>query len=525
MQIHQNNFIRNSTFFLGLLVCLFFFGLNITSFSLIYFPGDLGDARFNNYLLEHAHQFFCGNLDSFWNAPFMFPEKNIIAFSDNLLGSAPFYSIFRIFGQDRETSFQYWFLLMICLNYCSCYFLLKYLFKNPIAAILGAIVYSCSLALQNQIGHAQTIPRFAIPIALWMGLLFIEKLNPNYFFAMIFFVVFQIYCGIYLGFMLIIPIAFLVLSSFFVKRNLYLTKIKEFKWWRSILISLLLNSLILMPLIFPYIKRAELSGFYSYHEIVQNIPTIKSYFFSSPGTLFWLKLEHIADEYTSFWDHRLFPGGVASISILIFFVVVIFRVYSKKNSENTIILLFTCFFTFLFFIRINEFSFYKLIFNIPGFGSMRALQRIINIELIFYAIAVAFVFNLFFNNMKRWNQFSLFILVMCIIIFDNFSFANTTHRVEKSISQKRINNLICKMKNISKDGIVSYEPDTMTSYSHEYQLDAMLASQSLSLKCLNGYSATSPEGYSFYWNNPNEESRNVWINLKELPLKKINIIH
>ena len=81
------------------------------------------------------------------------------------------------------------------------------------------------------------------------------------------------------------------------------------------------------------------------------------------------------------------------------------------------------------------------------------------------------------------------------------------------------------MKNISKDGIVSYEPDTMTSYSHEYQLDAMLASQSLSLKCLNGYSATSPEGFSFYWNNPNEESRNVWINLKELPLKKINIIH
>ena len=156
---------------------------------------------------------------------------------------------------------------------------------------------------------------------------------------------------------------------------------------------------------------------------------------------------------------------------------------------------------------------------------MRALQRIINIELIFYAIAVAFVFNLFSNTMKRWTQFSLFILVICIIIIDNFSFANSTHRVEKSISQKRINNLICKMKNISKDGIVSYEPDSMTSYSHEYQLDAMLASQSLSLKCLNGYSATSPEGFSFYWNNPNEESRNVWINLKELPLKKINIIH
>jgi len=60
------------------------------------------------------------------------------------------------------------------------------------------------------------------------------------------------------------------------------------------------------------------------------------------------------------------------------------------------------------------------------------------------------------------------------IIIDYFSFANSTHRVEKSISKKRINNLICKMKNISKDGFVSYEPDSMTSYSHEYQLDAIL---------------------------------------------------
>ncbi len=525
MQTQQYNFINNSTFFLGLLVCLFFFGLNITGFSLIYFPGDLGDARFNNYLLEHAFQFFCGNLDSFWSAPYMFPEKNIIAFSDNLLGSAPFYSIFRIFGQDRETAFQYWFLLMICLNYCSCYFLLKYLFKNPFAAILGAIVYSCSLALQSQVGHAQTLPRFAIPIAIWMGLLFIENLNPNYFFAMVLSIVFQIYCGIYLGFMLFIPIAFLVLTSFFVKRNLYLAKIKEFKWWRSILISLTLNILILIPLIYPYIKRAEISGFYSYHEIVQNIPTIKSYFFSSPGSLFWGKLEHTADEYSSFWNHRLFPGGVACISIFMFFVIVVYKIYRKKNSLRTIILLFTCFFTFLFFIRINEFSFYKLIFKIPGFGSMRALQRIINIELIFYAVAVAFVFNFFFNTMKRRNQFSLFIFLMSIIIIDNLCISTSTHRVEKSISQKRINNLVYKMKNITKNGIVSYEPDSMTSFPHEYQLDAMLASQSLSLKCLNGYSANSPEGFSFYWDNPNEENRNVWLNLKHLPLKKINIIH
>ena len=48
-------------------------------------PGDLGDARFNNYILEHDYKYFTGKVDHYWDAPFMYPYKNVIAFSDNLL--------------------------------------------------------------------------------------------------------------------------------------------------------------------------------------------------------------------------------------------------------------------------------------------------------------------------------------------------------------------------------------------------------------------------------------------------------
>ena len=36
-------------------------------------PGDLGDARFNNYILEHFFRWVTGATRDYWNAPFFFP--------------------------------------------------------------------------------------------------------------------------------------------------------------------------------------------------------------------------------------------------------------------------------------------------------------------------------------------------------------------------------------------------------------------------------------------------------------------
>jgi hypothetical protein len=156
---------------------------------------------------------------------------------------------------------------------------------------------------------------------------------------------------------------------------------------------------------------------------------------------------------------------------------------------------------------------------------MRALQRIINIELVFYAISTAFFLKYFFNNKKYYVNLILFLFVMFIIVIDNKVEPNAIHRTQKSISQKRVNDLIDKMKLVTKDSIISYEPDTMLSAPHEYQIDAMLASQALSLTCINGYSARAPEGFHLYWATPNEETRKNWLKLRNSDFLKIKKIH
>jgi hypothetical protein len=517
-------------FSLGLVLGLYFITLNITGKDFTCFPGDLGDARFNTYILENAHKFFTGQNKSLWNAPFMYPEHNVITYSDNLVGSAPFYSIFRLIGYDRETSFQWWFLIMTVLSYSCCYFFLNWCFKNKYAAVLGAMVFAFSMALQSQITHAQTFPRFAVPLALWMGVLFMERQKPVHFFAALFFVVYQLYCGIYLGFMLSVPIALLLIFSIISKRKIFYQKIKNYKWSGMIAASIIINILIVLPLMLPYLHRAKQVGLNNYENIILNIPTIKSYFFSQPGSIFWGFFDHTCSSYPSSWDHQIFSGGIATLCIIISGVIIVSRIFSKKYFHkfvidgSLIVLFFTGLVTFLFFIHFNHFSFYKFLFHMPGFGSMRAIQRIINVELIFFAIATAFVFSKIFQN--KWKfSIIIFILFCIVMIADNYYKEGNSYRTNKVISQSRVNLLIKKMNNLKPGSIVSYEPEKIETGPIEYQIDAMLASQSLNLFSINGYSATSPDGYGNYWNAMNKNSREEWFRKKCFSPDTVYVIH
>jgi hypothetical protein len=69
-------------------------------------PGDLGDARFNNYVLEHFYLWLSRLVPDYWNATFFYPFPGTMAFGDTLLGSAPLYALFRWMGLDMPSSFQ-----------------------------------------------------------------------------------------------------------------------------------------------------------------------------------------------------------------------------------------------------------------------------------------------------------------------------------------------------------------------------------------------------------------------------------
>ena len=514
----------------GLLCGLWFISLGAVHYDLLYFPGDLADARFNNYLLEHGYRFFKGSDAYFWGAEFMYPERDVISYSDNLIGTVPIYGAYRVFGADRETAFQLWSLSMVVLNYLSAFFFLRFLVKNSMAAVIGAMIFAFSMALHSQMVHAQTFPRFMIPLALWAALLYQKDLRPRYLFYALLAWVYQMYCGIYLGFMLLIPLLIVFISSFISRRKLYQLKIKNRRWWVLQSLAVGSNLLILLPLMLPYLRRSAQTGFYPYEQVIKSLPTPASYFYSRHGTMFWQANQDLCVSYQNFWDFILFPGGIALLSfavVLVIFAVTLFKKqFTLFQGGDSSLKLFigVGFIVWVLFMKFGEFSFYSLIYYLPGFGSMRALQRIINLELLVFGAAAA-VLAAKLIKQHHPSAYLYFIVAVVMVLADNYVLHDHFDKSLKEDAQLRVQDLIQKIDTSSSARVLSYEPDTVLKTQIYFQLDAMMAAQSLGMKTLNGYSATSPAGYDAYWRMPNAASRRAWLQHTGLDSNFVQTIH
>lgn len=517
-------------FLFPLLVGLWFIAFGAVGHEFNFFPGDLADARFNNYLLEHAYLWFIGEDASFWNAGFMFPEPEVISYSDNLVGAAPFYAIFRILGADRELAFQCWILLMSILNYAAAYLLFRYLLKNPMAAVSGAFIFAFSIALQSQIVHAQTFPRFMIPLTLWAFLQYHRELKPVYFLVGFLCWVYQMYCGIYLGFLLLAVIMILFVVGLIRRRGLYLIYFKSVQWWIRMAGATIIPTLTVLPLMLPYMERSKQTGFYPYSQIAESLPTLKSFFYSKAGSFIWDFLKNTCANYTYSWDFQIFPGGLAVLSVflvMLFFFAQSLKLFKKNYftfDQTQTLFLWVTIFSFLFFIRFGNYSLYRILYSIPGFGSMRALQRIINIELVFFGFGLAVLVNSFLKKINS-KTVVIFVILIGALTLDNRIQPEYVSKTLKSEAQLRVKELMRKISTADPGTVLSYEPFSLIPSENYIQLDGMMAAQSLGIPTLNGYSATSPVGFDAYWREPNETTRRIWLEHKGLSEEHIQVVH
>ncbi len=508
---------------LGLAAGMFFFVFNVTGFSLEYFAGDLGDGRLNLYFLEHAYQYFTGKVGNYWDAPFMVPEPNVIAFSDNLLGTAPLYSLFRAWGADQFFAYQLWFISITAFNYCAAYLLLRYILPNAYACAVGAMVFAFSMALYSQLTHAQTFPRFAIPLAFLMALIFRQRYEVKYFFFTLLFLVYQIYCGIYMGFMLAIPLA---LMLFFIIREVKwgaALKGDSRMWWIKMVLSVVANVAILMPLMWPYMQRGFGPGIRHYREIIHHMPTLKSYVCSVNGSFAWPKLSELRVDSPAFYDHQIFSGALATLAFLVASFL-FFKAFRKKDPWSApLLMMAVALLTFFIYLRVEKVSAYFLIYFLPGFSSIRALGRIINVELIFFGLALAWLLVPVFSRFRRF-RIPLFIALMGLWLTDNYVHVQPNLRTSVHTAQDRLAPYDDVFSTLPKGSIFSLEPREKLEMEYVYQLDAMLLAQKYGLRTVNAYTGSCPPKYAAFWQRIDAEGRNAWLNAWSLPPEELYVI-
>ena len=505
------------TFLIGLTLGLMFIILPTVGYKFNYFPGDLGDGRLNLYFLEHSYKFLTFQLaESYWDAPFMFPAKDMLTYSDNLLGSAPFYGIFRLLGFNIFTSYQLWFILVSILNYFAAYLLFNKISKNKYAAVLGAMTFAFSLALVSQLAHAQMFTRLGIPLAFYMAVNFHTSLSAKSFFWMVFFVVLQIYCGVYLGFLLMVPLAIFFIYTLCCRFKSLKKHIRSKIWLTKICAGLIFNGTLLFWLIYPYLIHSKSSGKEPYQGVFDTLPTLKSYFMVGHGSLIWNKMVVIGSSVANRWDFEIFPGLFAILGLLFLFLFPLWKKITKQEIDSISVgLIISAVMTFILFLKFGDQSLYFLVYNLPGYSAMRSMARIINVELIFFGLGVTLLFTQIIKG-KSVKAYSLFLISACLLTIDNYSNLLFASRTTKATAEELLCTLQESFNLLPSGSVVSYEPSELESNVIYYHISAMLASQENDIKVINGYSGNSPVGFDRFWHDIDADTRNYWLSFNTL---------
>jgi len=301
-------------------------------------PGDLIDPRLNNYFLENIYLYLTGNSHSLIHLDFFYPYPFVSGFSDNLLGAFPIYFVARVLTSTPEDAFQAWFIIGYIANFIAAFWAIRIFKQSPPASLIGALFFTFGLPVVAQMGHAQLQYRFGIPLAIVFFYQFLTQYCWRSLLASIFWLVWQFYCSIYLGFfvslfMFVMMITLIFKSSFQISnftsifhgvdqlKNFYYS-FKDQDIFNKIKFLVILSIFLLMIVIlfYPYLKVTALYHFTrSWVEVSAMSPRLSSYFLAD-NSLIWGGISRSIKEVPIRWEQQLFIGFVPIIIFVTAFI-------------------------------------------------------------------------------------------------------------------------------------------------------------------------------------------------------------
>lgn len=340
-------------------------------------PGDLGDMRFVNYVLEHGFLWLKQNEihNSFWNMPFFYPYNNTLAYSDMLIGGMVIYAPLRFFIDSPFTTMQVWFVLCSLLNFLSFYlFMTKVCKFKEISASAASFLFAFGLPRQVQIGHAQLYLQFYMIFSI-TSFCCIKYENTKFKNNILFLTgtlmfVLQLYTSYYFGWFTVFGAvtAFVISICYPDLRKIIFKKLVDYR--KEIFFCGILSFILLMPFINHYLAvGSKFSWELSYLPTPLSLVSSKSF----------LDDLIIHNKFL-----KIFNGEIIDGIGFITSVIVLIGLLKFKNRLQ--ILLYIGLVLYFF---INPHANYLLYTYFPGAVAIRAAGRCIFIILIVLSVGLA----------------------------------------------------------------------------------------------------------------------------------------
>jgi hypothetical protein len=466
-------------------------------------PGDT-DARFNEYVLEHFYQWITGRTAGFWSAGFFFPFPLTIAFSDNFLGDGFVFAVLRSLGFDREDAFRGWFLAGFAFNFAACAFALTRLGYGRVAAASGAFLFAFGLPVTAQEAHAQLIYRFGVPLATLALIEFGAHGRLRSLCALLFWTVWQFYCSIYIGYFLSLLLIALALST--AVQRCGLTPAALIYWSRRFgqswsdasprgrvtwVLGVLTLAALLGILFAPYLRVSALYRFQrSTDEIESMLPHLASYVYSTNSRLWHFSWSHFSAlpmpyEQAMFVGVAPFLAIAAAIFLRIRKTVPVDEHFMPAMASILLVSALT--------ITVLHHSLYHFLENTPGPNAIRAMTRIITVLLFPFAVLLASGLDAMMR-MRRAARWPAGLIVALLVLECSYVGHYVTSKRDWLARGTAVEEQLPQTLPEAPILMVARPPEGLPEPA---EIDAMLLAQQRGWQTFDGYSASSPPGYSF----------------------------
>ena len=485
-------------------ISLFAISFFLTPFTLLdhltLMPGDPGDARLNNLFLENIYEFIVRRSDSLWNLGFFYPFPFSGGFSDNLFGSSIAYLVPRFVNVEPFTAFQLWFLFGYVANFASAYYALRRLELGVVAASVGALVFAFALPTTGHMVHAQLQYRFGIPLAAFFYFQFLERKEWRLLAIAGAWLVWQFYCGIYMGFFTLLLLA--AMTALFLigrlspKRFAPGALIREFgRDWAAIgagrkiilLIAFAALAALLALLFYPYLRVSRLyTGTRSWEEIATMLPRPRSYLLSDASKLWAPHGSAVFASLPMRAEQQMFFGAVPLVLALIGAVV------GYKTRRPTLYLLAgSMILVVLMTISVGHFSLWRFFYWLPLASAIRAMCRL-DQALLFPLAYLCGVGVDELRTRRRWAPQLILMAALPALIFEfsdvSMSFSSKQEWVDRLALEDH-----AVPAGLPRTAILLFAQKGPYPYS---DIDAMWVAMDRGLKTMNGYSGLLPPGES-----------------------------
>ncbi len=487
-----------------MIALILFFGLWIffgqlvqTRFDAV--PGDLGDSRFNAIVLEHG--FRCLRGDSWHRALWspnwsFFPHKNVLAYSDNLLGTLPLYALVRLIGLGELAAFNVWVVVISVANFAAMYLMLREVSLSRLGAALGGFVFAFAMPRGEQLNHLQLFPQFFTPLC-FLCLSKLRGLRPGAVWCAVGCAVLQFYAAVYVGWFLALALgicavvtAAIVLCSRKFRRSF---TIGVRRLWAHATAATLLAIAALVPLVVHYARAQAEVGPRRYAEMSPMLPRAASYFLPADYTFLYPSLLKLKQGLPVAHEHVMFAGYLVLACTIILLASLIREPRRTADRWWQCVLIAVWLFTVITTLYVDGSLWNVLHQSIPGGGAIRAVSRIVLLQLLTLGAAAAWV--------ATWIQkragIALAALFAALVIVENSGTANYHFLAHDHAAR------MDRIKSELRQDKCEVFFLTGTEDAYKTQLDAMWASLVTKTPTVNGYSGNVPPKWPF------ESLRNV----------------